>query len=56
MPVFVYKGKTLAGSAVEGELKATSKEDLEREVREIREDVERSAVPPKEDEPPKDSE
>ncbi len=36
MPVFVYKGKTLAGSAVEGELKATSKEDLERVLRQNR--------------------
>jgi type IV pilus assembly protein PilC len=36
MPVFVYKGKTLAGSAVEGELKAASKEDLERVLRQNR--------------------
>lgn len=36
MPVFVYKGKTLAGSAVEGELKSASREDLERVLRQNR--------------------
>lgn len=33
MPVFEYKGKTLAGANVSGELKANSKEDLERVLR-----------------------
>lgn len=36
MPVFVYKGKTLAGAAVQGELKAKSKSDLERVLRQNR--------------------
>ncbi|HOP07343.1 MAG TPA: type II secretion system F family protein [candidate division Zixibacteria bacterium] len=36
MPVFVYKGKTLAGAAVQGELKAKSKADLERVLRQNR--------------------
>lgn len=36
MPVFEYKGKTLAGATVEGELKANSKEDLERVLRQNR--------------------
>lgn len=36
MPVFVYKGKTLAGAAVQGELKAKSKDDLERVLRQNR--------------------
>ncbi|MEA3297804.1 MAG: type II secretion system F family protein [candidate division Zixibacteria bacterium] len=36
MPVFTYKGKTLAGAAVEGELKAKSKSDLERVLRQNR--------------------
>ncbi len=36
MPVFVYKGKTLAGAAVQGELKAQSKADLERVLRQNR--------------------
>lgn len=33
MPVFEYKGKTLAGAAVQGSLKAKSREDLERVLR-----------------------
>ncbi len=36
MPVFVYKGKTLAGAAVQGELKAPNKSDLERVLRQNR--------------------
>jgi len=36
MPVFTYKGKTLAGAAVEGELKASSKSDVERVLRQNR--------------------
>lgn len=36
MPVYEYKGKTLAGAAVTGELKANSKEDLERVLRQNR--------------------
>lgn len=36
MPVFVYKGKTLAGAAVEGELKAATQKDLERVLRQNR--------------------
>jgi len=36
MPVFAYKGKTLAGAAVQGELKAKSKADLERVLRQNR--------------------
>ncbi|MFC1475207.1 type II secretion system F family protein [Candidatus Zixiibacteriota bacterium] len=36
MPVFEYKGKTLAGAAVQGELKANSKTDLERVLRQNR--------------------
>lgn len=36
MPVFVYKGKTLAGATVEGELKANTKADLERVLRQNR--------------------
>ena len=36
MPVFEYKGKTLAGAAVAGELKANSREDLERVLRQNR--------------------
>lgn len=36
MPVFEYKGKTLAGAAVQGELKANSREDLERVLRQNR--------------------
>ncbi|MCK4605923.1 MAG: type II secretion system F family protein [candidate division Zixibacteria bacterium] len=36
MPVFVYKGKTLAGAAVQGELKAQNKADLERVLRQNR--------------------
>jgi len=36
MPVFTYKGKTLAGAAVEGELKAATKADLERVLRQNR--------------------
>ena len=30
MPIFEYKGKTLAGAAVQGQMKANSREDLER--------------------------
>jgi type IV pilus assembly protein PilC len=36
MPVFEYKGKTLAGAAVQGTLKAKSKADLERVLRQNR--------------------
>lgn len=36
MPVFEYKGKTLAGAAVQGSMKAQSKEDLERVLRQNR--------------------
>ena len=36
MPVFAYKGKTLAGAAVEGELKAATRADLERVLRQNR--------------------
>ena len=36
MPIFEYKGKTLAGSAVSGELKANDKADLERILRQNR--------------------
>ncbi len=36
MPVFEYKGKTLAGAAVKGSLKAKSKQDLERVLRQNR--------------------
>ena len=36
MPIFVYKGKTLAGTAVQGELKAKSRGDLERVLRQNR--------------------
>lgn len=36
MPVFEYKGKTLAGAAVQGELKAKAKEDVERVLRQNR--------------------
>jgi type IV pilus assembly protein PilC len=36
MPIFVYKGKTLAGAAVQGELKAKSRADLERVLRQNR--------------------
>ncbi|MFH1686602.1 MAG: type II secretion system F family protein [bacterium] len=36
MPVFVYKGKTLAGAAVDGELKAATRQDLERVLRQNR--------------------
>ncbi len=36
MPVFEYKGKTLAGAAVQGSLKAKSKGDLERVLRQNR--------------------
>ncbi len=36
MPIFEYKGKTLAGAAVRGELKANSKADLERVLRQNR--------------------
>jgi len=36
VPVFEYKGKTLAGAAVKGELKANSKNDLERVLRQNR--------------------
>ncbi len=36
MPVFEYKGKTLAGAAVQGSLKAKSKSDLERVLRQNR--------------------
>ncbi|PWB72962.1 pilus assembly protein PilC [candidate division GN15 bacterium] len=36
MPVFEYKGKTLAGAAVQGSMKANSKEDMERVLRQNR--------------------
>ena len=36
MPVFEYKGKTLAGAAVTGEIKAENKADLERILRQNR--------------------
>jgi len=36
VPIFEYKGKTLAGAAVRGELKANSKADLERVLRQNR--------------------
>lgn len=36
MPVYEYKGKTLAGAAVTGELKANDKADLERVLRQNR--------------------
>lgn len=36
MPIFVYKGKTLAGAAVQGELKAKTRADLERVLRQNR--------------------
>ncbi len=36
MPVFEYKGKTLAGAAVAGEIKADNKSDLERILRQNR--------------------
>lgn len=36
MPIFSYKGKTLAGAAVQGELKAKSRGDLERVLRQNR--------------------
>jgi type IV pilus assembly protein PilC len=36
VPVFEYKGKTLAGAAVKGELKANSRADLERVLRQNR--------------------
>jgi type IV pilus assembly protein PilC len=36
MPVFEYKGKTLAGAAVQGTLKAKSRSDLERVLRQNR--------------------
>jgi len=36
MPVFEYKGKTLAGAGVQGSLKAKSKSDLERVLRQNR--------------------
>ena len=36
MPVFEYKGKTLAGAAVAGEIKAENKADLERILRQNR--------------------
>ncbi|MDH4157427.1 MAG: type II secretion system F family protein [candidate division Zixibacteria bacterium] len=36
MPVFEYKGKTLAGAAVQGSLKAKTKADLERVLRQNR--------------------
>ncbi|HUV31194.1 MAG TPA: type II secretion system F family protein [Acidobacteriota bacterium] len=36
MPVYEYKGKTLAGAAVQGMLKANSKADLERVLRQNR--------------------
>ena len=36
MPVFDYKGKTLAGAAVHGSLKAKSRSDLERVLRQNR--------------------
>lgn len=36
MPVFEYKGKTLAGAAVQGQLKAKSRDDVERVLRQNR--------------------
>lgn len=36
MPVFEYKGRTLAGAAVQGSMKANSREDLERVLRQNR--------------------
>jgi type IV pilus assembly protein PilC len=36
MPVFTYKGKTLAGAAVQGELKASTRADVERVLRQNR--------------------
>ncbi len=36
MPVFDYKGKTLAGAAVQGSMKANSRDDLERVLRQNR--------------------
>lgn len=36
MPVFEYKGKTLAGAAVQGQLKAKNKSDVERVLRQNR--------------------
>jgi len=36
MPVFEYKGKTLAGAAVQGTMKANSREDMERVLRQNR--------------------
>jgi type IV pilus assembly protein PilC len=36
MPVFEYKGKTLAGAAVQGSMKANSRADLERVLRQNR--------------------
>ncbi len=36
MPIFEYKGKTLAGAPVQGALKANSREDLERVLRQNR--------------------
>lgn len=36
MPIFEYKGKTLAGAPVQGTLKAKSREDLERVLRQNR--------------------
>ena len=36
MPIFEYKGKTLAGAAVQGSLKANSRTDLERVLRQNR--------------------
>ena len=36
MPEFEYKGKTLAGAAVQGVMKASNKEDIERILRQNR--------------------
>jgi type IV pilus assembly protein PilC len=36
MPVFEYKGKTLAGAAVQGQMKANTRADLERVLRQNR--------------------
>ena len=36
MSVYTYKGKTLAGAAVQGELKAATKADVERVLRQNR--------------------
>jgi len=36
MPVFEYKGKTIAGAAVQGTMKANSREDMERVLRQNR--------------------